>query len=287
MNRWVPWFRRAALCVAALMVVGVLHTAAAADTVRLAIVNTPKFSGLIDGLIKDFKASDGAQFEIEVYGGSDVFERAREGKADLVVAHFGKADFDRFVLDGLGSWPKMVFANQIAIIGPASDPAGIRGLSSAAEALKRIAAADAPFVVNSLPGISSATDVLWRQAGITPAGPWYMDPGVGKGQAMKLAEEKQAYTVWGAPPFLRFKEKHAATLELLVTADPYLQRVMAATVVNPAKVPGVNQAGATAFQSYLTSPRAQALIASFRQPGFDGQLWWPSARHNANEGHDE
>lgn len=258
---------------------------AAPKPIRLGIVNTPKMSGLIDDLIADFKATGGR--DVSVYSGSDVYEKARAGAADLVISHFGKADVERFVLDGYGSWPKMVFANQIAIMGPKSDPAGIRGLTSAAEALKRIAASGAPFVVNGLPGIASASDVLWLQAGSPAKGPWYLDPGVAKGQAMRLAEDKQAYTIWGVIPFLKFKDKHAATLDVLVTADPYLQRVMAATVVNPDKIPGTNPDGARAFQTYLLSPRAQARIAAFRQSASPEQLWWPAARHNANEGHDE
>ena len=201
----------------------------AGEILRLAVVNTPKFSGLMDDLIADFKATGGG--EVSVYGGNDVFEKARAGEADLVIAHWGKSEVERFVLDGFGSWPRMVFSNQMAIVGPASDPAGIRGLKSAAEAFKKIAAAKAPFAVNALPGITYASDVLWLMAGSPAKGDWLLDPGVAKGQAMKFAEEKGAYTIWGALPFLRFKEKNASTMELMVTADPLLQRVMAAIVV--------------------------------------------------------
>lgn len=252
---------------------------------RLAIVNTPKFSGLIDDLVTDYKAFGGG--DVSVYGGSDVFAKAREGEADLVISHYGKEDVERFVLDGYGSWPRTVFSNQLAIIGPKSDPAGIRGLASGAEAIKKIAAAKAPFAVNALPGITYLTDVLWLQAGSSEKGDWVLDPGVAKGQAMKFAEEKGAYTMWGAIPFLRFKEKHASTMELLVTGDPLFQRIMAAIVVQPAKVPGAQVERAVKFLDYLLSSRAQARIASYRSAGVEQQLWWPAARHNPTEGLDE
>jgi tungstate transport system substrate-binding protein len=262
-----------------------LASAHAGDALRLAVVNTPKFSGLIDDLIADFKAAGGG--EVTVYGGSDVFEKARAGEADLVIAHWGKAEVERFVLDGYGSWPRMVFSNQLAIVGPASDPAGIRGLTDAAEALKKIASVKAPFAVNAIPGITYASDILWRAAGSPEKGGWLLDPGVAKGQALKFAEEKGAYTIWGALPFLRFKAKHASTLELMVTADPFLQRVMAAIAVNPDKVPGVKAKLADAFVAYLTSPRGQARISAFRSHGVEAQLWWPAGRHNATQGSED
>ena len=270
------------------LALGLLHGPMQAhdgEILRLAVVNTPKFSGLMDDLIADFKATGGG--DVSVYGGNDVFEKARAGEADLVIAHWGKSEVERFVLDGFGSWPRMVFSNQMAIVGPASDPAGIRGLKSAAEALKKIAAAKAPFAVNALPGITYASDVLWLMAGSPAKGDWLLDPGVAKGQAMRFAEEKGAYTIWGALPFLRFKENNASMMELMVTADPLLQRVMAAIVVRSDKVSGVNPKAAEAFVAYLISPRGQARIAAFRSHGVDAQLWWPAGRHNAGEGFEE
>lgn len=132
-------------------------------TVRLAVVNTPKFSGLIDALIKEFEVQSG--YSVTVYSGSDVYDRARAGEADIVISHYGKAPVERFVLEGYGLWPRTVFSNQAAIIGPKSDPAQIRGMTSAAEAFAKIAKARAPFVANDLPGIRYLTDILWEEAG--------------------------------------------------------------------------------------------------------------------------
>ena len=84
----------------------------------------------------------------------------------------------------------------------------------------------------------------------------------------------------GALPFLKFKDKNCSAMEILVSADPILQRVMASVIVNPDKVEGVNVKGAEALQAYLLAPRTQARIAAYRSPGSDAQLWWPAGRHN-------
>lgn len=273
------------LLVSACLALAAADARAEGDKVRLAIVNTPKISGLIDMLVKEFKTESG--IDVEVYGGSDVYAKARAGEADLVISHYGKADVEAFVTERLGLWPKMVFSNQLAIIGPKSDPAKIKGLTSAAEALKRIAEAGAPFVVNELHGIGYISSVLWNAAGNPPKGAWYIEGGVSKGRSIKLAEERQAYVIWGAIPFLRFKDKHASAMELMVTSDPILHRVMASILVNPEKISGINAAGAAKFEQFLLTARVQALIAAYRSPGADVQLWWPAARNNASEGLDE
>lgn len=261
------------------------HTQTNSKVVRLAIVNTPKFSGLIDALLEDFKSSSGLQ--VTVYAGSDVYERARAGEADIVISHYGKAEVERFVLDGYGSWPRTVFFNQLVLAGPKSDPAGIRSLASASEAFSRIAKAKAPFVANNLPGIAYLTNLLWEAAGGPDKSGWFLETEAAKGKAVELAESKQAYVIWGALPLLRYKSQHDSEMEIMVAADPVLQRVMAAILVSPDKVPGVNSAGAEALQKFLLEPRTQAKIAAFRSPGSDLQLWWPAGRNNASEGLDE
>lgn len=254
-------------------------------TIRLAVVNTPHFSGLIDSLLADFRKSSG--YEVTVYGGSDVYERAKAGEADIVISHYGKAEVERFVLDGYGAWPRMVFSNQLVIAGPKSDPAGIRGLASASEAFAKIAAAKAPFVPNALPGITYLTDILWNVAGKPDKTGWWDQSGEQKGRAIGLAEQLGGYVIWGALPFMRYKEKHATAMEVMVSTDPLLHRVMAAVVVNPAKVPGVNAEGAEALQKYLLTPEVQAKVAAFRSEGSTAQFWWPAGRNNSSEGLDE
>jgi tungstate transport system substrate-binding protein len=249
-----------------------------AKVVRLAVVNTPQFSGLLDDLLPGFETATG--LTVEVYSGNDVYQRARAGKADIVISHHGRPEVESFVLEGYGSWPKMVFANQAALIGPKSDPAKVRGLSSASEALGRIAAAKVPFIANNSPGIAHLTSILWESAGRPSKDGWFLDTGGVNVASAVLAEEKQGYFIWGAYPFLRFANQRESGLELMVVADPLLQRIMAAVIVNPQKVEGVNSEAATALRDYLLSPKTQARIAAFRSPWSDKQLWWPAGRNN-------
>jgi len=246
-------------------------------TVRLAMVNVP--DDVIRPLMPDFTKQSGQQAEI-VYTGNDPFAVARDGKADLVIAHYGHEGVAPFVTGGFGLWPHAVFANQIALIGPPSDPAHVRGLADAAEAMRRIAATRSRFVVNSSAGNRYVEDILWLRAGSPAKGNWYLDRQSQVPQAARDAAKEGAYTLWGVPPFLRLKRQSALNLEPLVTADSIFQRVMVAIVVNPQKVSGVNEAGAEALQTFLLTPSTQARISAFRYPDLDEQVWWPAGRHN-------
>jgi tungstate transport system substrate-binding protein len=281
MSRANPFVRYAVLAAAVLFQgQGSAHAEPDLKTVRLAIVNTTQFSGLIDSLLADFQASTG--LKVTVYSGSDLYDHARAGEADIVISHYGKAPVERFVLDGYGSWPRTVFSNQAAIIGPKSDPAHIRGMTSGVEAFSKIASAKAPFIANDLPGVTYLTSILWESSGEPDKSGWYLETGVSKGKAIQFAEEKQGYVIFGALPFLRYKSKHNSEMEIMVGADPLLQRVMAITIVNAEKVPNVNTVGAKSLQTYLLSPKVQAKIAAYRSPGSDLQLWWPAGRNNSN-----
>ncbi|HEX2842257.1 substrate-binding domain-containing protein [Hyphomicrobium sp.] len=252
---------------------------AAAKPIRLAVVYAPMFSGLMTTLIDDFKKQSG--HDVTIVAGMDIYDRARAGEADIVISHYGFSEVERFVQDGYGRWPRQVFSNQMVIIGPKDDPARIRGATSAIEAFRRLAEVKATFVPNALPAVVHLTDYLWEGAGRPDKTGWFLETTEAKGRAIKLAEEKGGYVIWGAPPFLQFAQKHETQLQILVANDPIFQRVMCSVVVNPDKVPGANAEGATAFERYLLSARAQALVAAFRTPDSkDMQLWWPAALHN-------
>src|SRR5437762_3461526 len=111
-----------------------IHTAAQFSTVRLAVVPAPEETGLLAALLPDFERESG--YRVEVYSGEDVHEVARAGHADLVISHYGHAGTESFMTQGFGLWPRAVFANQIAIIGPVNDPARISGLQDAGEAFR-------------------------------------------------------------------------------------------------------------------------------------------------------
>jgi len=241
------------------------------------MVNVP--DDVVRPLIPEFSKQFGQQAEI-VYTGNDPFAVARDGKADLVIAHYGHEGVAPFVTGGFGLWPRAVFANQIALIGPPSDPAHVRGLADAAEAMRRIATTHSRFVVNNSAGNRYVEDILWTRAGNPSKGDWYLDRHSQGPQAARDTAKEGAYTLLGVPPFLRLKRQSSLNLEPLVTADSIFQRIMVAIVVNPQKVSGVNDAGAEAFQNFLLAPSIQARISAFRYPELDQQVWWPAGRHN-------
>src|SRR5216684_4282537 len=136
--------------------------ASQASSVRLAMVNVP--DDVVRPLLPDFQKQSGRAAEI-VYTGNDPFAVAREGKADLVISHYGHAGVQPFITAGLGLWPHPVFANAYALVGPPSDPAHVRGLTDAVEALRRIAQTKSPFVVDDLAGAKYIEQILWTNAG--------------------------------------------------------------------------------------------------------------------------
>lgn len=260
-------------------------TARAADSiVRVAAVITPESSGLLDQLLADFEKQTGIKAVVESQ--QDVFGLARDGKADLVIAHYGHGGTEDFCTAGLGQWPRPVFSNQSALIGPSSDPAKVAGARDAAEALRRIAAAKAPFIVNNSASEKYLCDVLWHVAGRPDKAGWYQDKGLRNQaetkDAIAAAVREQGYTLWGLVPFLKYAQEHPdCGLKALHTSDPMFQRLMVTVVVRPDKVPGVNVDAAKSLERFLMATDTQARIRAFRVPGFDGQVWWPAGRHNS------
>ena len=247
------------------------------STVRLALVNVP--DEILKPMLPDFQKQTGIKAEI-VYTGSNPYSVAREGKADLVISHYGHEGVEPFITEGLGMWPHPVFANQMALLGPPSDPAHIRGLTNAAEAFRRIAESKSPFMANNGTGAKYLEEILWLSAGIQEKGSWYLNLKSEGRAAAQDAAQKGAYVLFGLPPFLRIKRQGPIDLTPLVVGDPIFQRIMVSIIVNPKKIAGANVDGAKAFQEFLIAPVTQARIRAFRYPDFDQQGWWPAGRHN-------
>jgi len=250
----------------------------APPVVRVAVVNTPHQSGLLAALLPAFEKASG--YKVEVYGGSDVYDRAEAGEADLVISHYGKAPVEPFVTSGKGLWPRPVFSNQSVLVGPKDDPAGVRGLKDPFEAMRRIASSGSKYVSPANPTGRYLSELLLAGAGNPERGKWYVESPLTRGRAMRLAQEEGAYTIWGSFPFERFRRKQGGRLEVLVWETPLFHRTMATVVVNPDRFPGVNVEGARALEAYLLSPGTQAAIAAYREEGLDRQTWWPAAFDN-------
>jgi tungstate transport system substrate-binding protein len=259
-------------------VLAVPRKAQSPSSIRLLSVASPVDGGLIPDLIVDFEKQTGYHIALSI--AEDVYGPARAGRADIVLSHYGHEDVDTFVLGGFGRWPRLVFSNQLALLGPPDDPAKVRGLPDLVEAFARIADAGVPYVVNDGDGVRYMGEILWYAAGRPDKREWYVDEDLRQGAAVAAAAGRRGYTIWGLTPFLRAQQQAPVPLEPLVFTDPLLQRVMVSVVVNPVQVAGVNEAGATTFQEYLLAPATQARMRAVRVPGIDQQIWWPAGRSN-------
>lgn len=275
-------------------------------TVRLATVNTPEETGLLRELLPDFERETG--YRVTVYSGEDVHEVARAGGADLVISHYGHPGVEPFMTQGLGLWPRAVFANQIALVGPADDPARIRGLQDAGEAFRRIASSRSRFVSNNASIWKYFESVLWEAAGRPAKDSWFIDRGVSESEGMALAAQMKAYYIFGLPPFLRWQEAcldNAVSdgrerlsgirsftphypvpcgMDALLLADAMPRRIMVSIIVNPQRIPAANLSGATALQEYLLRPSVQARIENFRDPRSGHRIWKGAGLHNSGVG---
>ena len=250
------------------------------SVVRLSSVVTPKDGGLYDDLLPDFEQQTG--YRVQLTTGEDVYGPARNGEADVVLSHYGHRDAQSCVEDGYGQWPQPVFFNQLALLGPPSDPAQVKDLSDLVEAFGRIADTHSPYVVNDQKLLRYLTEILWEGAARPHKGPWYRDQGLKEQDAITEAAKQGGYVLWGLTPFLRTQQQSEVELQPLVLNDPLMRRIMVTVAVDPDEVAGVNERGAKAFQQYLLDPATQARIRAFRLAGIDQQIWWPAGRNNAS-----
>lgn len=228
--------------------------------VTLLTTTSLRDSGLLDRLLPAFEKGGAYRVRAIVAGSGDAIAQARRGEGDLLLTHDPEAEA-RFVADGFGIERREVMSNRFLIAGPASDPAGLKGLALEA-ALRKLASAGIPFVSR---GDRSGTHVmelaLWRAARLAPQGAWYRETGQGQGLTLEVASQLGGYALTDEATFLVHRERLG--LESLVEGDPTLRNVYAVTLVDPARFPAVQGAGAKALASWLVGLEARALIADF------------------------
>lgn len=228
--------------------------------VLLATTTSFQDSGLLDHLVEDFRVRTGYRIRATAVGSGAAIAIGASGDADVVFAHSPKAELE-FMDRGNGDRRVKVMYNEFVILGPPNDPAKARGLRSL-RALHAIADSRATFYSR---GDRSGTDIfekdLWRQAGITPGPPWYLEAATGMGQTLQVADEKSAYTISDRGTYLARKKDLA--LVVVSEKDPPLLNHYHVMTVNAARHPRVNRAGADAFVDYLVSKETQQRIAAF------------------------
>ncbi|MDA8125218.1 MAG: substrate-binding domain-containing protein [Deltaproteobacteria bacterium] len=247
--------------------------------VLLASTIGPIDAGIVGALEEGFEKETGIRVRHVGAGTGAALKMAEGGQFDLVLAH-AKALEEKFVQGGFGTQRIPLMYNDFVIVGPAADPAGIKGMKTAAEALKTIAAKGVPFISR---GDQSGTHVaemdLWTVAGIKPAGSWYQvyEKGAsGNGPTLKYTDEKGAYTVMDRATYLSLKKE--IRIGILVENDTAMLNFMSLIPVNQAKFPKVYAAEAQRFVAWATAPdKGQLIIRDFGKDRYGAPLFFPNS----------
>ena len=264
----------ATLCTAVLTGL-VVPTQADDRFIVVASTTSTQDSGLFEYLLPLFTQKSGIEVRVVAKGTGQAIKEAENGDADVLFVH-DKESEEKFVADGFGVKRFDVMYNDFIIVGPASDPAGIKGLKDAPAALAKIAAAGAPFTSRGDDsGTHKAELRLWTAAGVdvkAASGGWYRETGSGMGPTLNTAAGMGAYALADRGTWLAFKNK--GDLEILVEGDQRLFNQYGVILVNPEKHPHVKAADGQAFVDWLISPEGQRAIADFKIEG--QQLFFPN-----------
>lgn len=231
------------------------------DVVRVAVIGGMTMTGLWQQISQMFEEETGYGVELVVTGQREALaETLREGKADLLTMHSGDITTD-LVADGYGTNMRPWARNELVIVGPSSDPAGIRGLHDGSEAFRRIAAHHSNFVDFLDIGSREVCHSLWNNVGIHPQGDWFLkDESEDHTEILDFAAMNNAYVVVGRMPVL-FGKMETKGMEILVENDPAMRRPYIVMEVNPERFPKANVRGARCLSDFLLSNQVQNFLA--------------------------
>ena len=240
----------------------------------------PIDSGVVDLLENEFEKETGIRVRHVGSGTGAALDIARKGNVDLVLVH-AKSLEEKFVEEGFGTERIDLMYNDFVIVGPSNDPAGIKGMKLATEALKKISEKKVTFISR---GDKSGTHVsemeLWGKAGIKPSGSWYViyeKGAMGNVPTLRYTDEKNAYTVIDRATYLSLKGQ--IKLDILVEKDEALLNYMTLIPVNPQKFPRVNYEDAMVFVKWLTSPKkGQRIVRDFGKDKYGSPLFFPNSK---------
>ena len=240
----------------------------------------PIDAGIVDVLENAFEKDSGIRVRHVGAGTGATLKMAENGNFDLVMVH-AKSLEEKFVNEGFGTERIDLMYNDFVIVGPASDPAGIKGMKQATEALKRISQKGSTFISR---GDKSGTHVaemeLWGKAGIKPSGSWYViyEKGAeGNAPTLRYTDSKSAYTVIDRATLLTLKDQ--IKLVVLVEKDEALLNYISLIPVNPKKFPKVNYEDTMKFVKWLTNPKkGQKIIRDFGKDKYGSPLFFPNSK---------
>ena len=254
---------------------------ASAGTIKISSTIGPVEAGIIPLLTETYKAKAGTEFVIEKAGTGATLKKAQSGTFDLVVVH-ARALEEKFIAEGYGQNRRDFMYNDFVILGPKDDPAGIKGMKSAAEAFKKIAESKVEFISRGdMSGTHVAELNVWKAAGLSPDGEkdeWYTVFSLGKlgnGQTTVFANRRNAYTIMDRATYLM--KKKGLKIIPLVEGDKILLNFIAAIEVSPVKFPNVNNAEVKKFVDWLCADEAQEIIKEFKVKEFGEPLFFPNS----------
>ena len=252
-------------------------TAHAQTYITVASTTSTEQSGLFKHLLPIFEKKTGIQVRVVALGTGQALDMGRRGDADIVFVHARPLE-EKFLAEGFGLRRYDVMYNDFVLIGPKADPAKVAGAKDAADAFRRIKAAQAPFVSRGdKSGTHFAELEIWKAAGIDigkDKGTWYRDTGQGMGPALNSAAGMNAYILADRGTWLSFKNR--ADLTIMLEGDKRLFNPYGIILVNPAKHPSVKKAEGQAFIDWVISPEGQNAIADYKIGG--EQLFFPNAK---------
>ena len=285
-----------------ILILGLLAVEAAGvdKSLKMSTTTSTQASGLLDVLLPELKKDTGIQVKVIAKGTGAAIRDGVDGNVDVIFVH-AKAREEQFIRQGYGTKRYAVMHNDFVILGPADDPAGVKGMTDAAAALKKIAAAGQPFVSRGDDsGTHTKEQQLWEATGLTletmsmkivkkgkqkqvsfihpdGLGRWYLSIGQGMGKTITFADEKQGYTLADRGTYIKYKFGRDVPIDLqvLVEGDPNLANPYGVIPINPQKHPQVKNELATQFAEWLVSARGQSLIRGYRLLG--KQLFYPDA----------
>lgn len=272
MKSWAS-FRPSGLTVYGLFAIFLIASiGASAQTITMASTTSTEQSGLFAHLLPAFKRATGLDVKVVALGTGQALDMGRRGDADVLFVHDTEAE-EQIVAEGHALRRLPVMFNDFVLIGPAADPARLRGRDIAV-ALRTLASAQAPFVSRGDKSGTHAAELrYWKLAGLEARGNGYRECGCGMGPALNMAASTGAYVLSDRGTWLSFRNR--GDLVVLVEGDTRLFNPYGVLVVNPARHPHVKAAEAQKFADWVTSPAGQAVIASYRIGG--EPLFFPNA----------
>jgi tungstate transport system substrate-binding protein len=270
--------RRILLAFAAAAAVAIAASAQAQDkSLVVSSTTSTQDSGLFGHILPLFKAKTGIEVKVVSQGTGQALDTGRRGDADVVFVH-ARSQEEKFVADGFGVKRYPVMYNDFVLIGPKSDPAGIKGGKDIVVALKQIKVKSASFISRGDKSGTHAAELnLWKAAAIDIAGadkgPWYKEIGQGMGAALNTASASNGYVLADRGTWISFKNR--GDLDILVEGDQRLFNQYGVILVNPAKHPTVKKDIGQAFIDWLVSPEGQKAIADYKING--QQLFFANA----------